>query len=417
MSIPIPSEVAAIVGTNAQKVKNASLLLDKYCEHKKWPPTDNRRQDDEAPLRSLRRVASVLASGNQDLTAIRQLRREATDTLALQFLKTGHATEVIATTAARLTIGLSDGMIRNGGITLDRLTGLPTLRASAIKGVARNAALWQIRNEASDAGKQRLITLFLKTFGYLGTDVASGLALESQFGCPIPHGFSGDSAGMVTFLPAFPLEKVHLEIDLTNVHTPDYYTARGNAGDTALLKLEKPRPNYFPAVSAGASFSFLLSLTSRGKAALEATEILAYARASLVTALSHHGIGAKTASGYGWFHIDEDAVANRAASRKNAVAEMSAGLERAALEPDPALYATFAEMNEQSLRALVKPFAYDKRAWKTTPPECEETYRISVLSYLTEEKPDIYLAEKANPKSKFLKGLAGLAAHFSRELP
>src|SRR5690606_33167955 len=104
-----------------------------------------------------------------------------------------------------------------------------------------------------------------------------------------------DRKGAVSFLPAYPVNEARIVVDLTNVHYPDYY----RNGRTEDLSQEKPRPNPFPAVECGAQFAFCLVLNGMDMR----PEILAAARRWLESALTERGLGAKTASGYGWFSL------------------------------------------------------------------------------------------------------------------
>ena len=57
---------------------------------------------------------------------------------------------IVAKLEGRMAINLAEGLIENAGICLDRLFGLPYIPGSAVKGIARHAALWNIRNSTSD---------------------------------------------------------------------------------------------------------------------------------------------------------------------------------------------------------------------------------------------------------------------------
>ena len=57
--------------------------------------------------------------------------------------------------------------------------------------------------------------------------------------------------------------------------------------------------NFFPAVEKGAEFRFAIAPTARAT-----EEDMAFAEKALVSAITLHGVGAKTAAGYGWFEYD-----------------------------------------------------------------------------------------------------------------
>jgi hypothetical protein len=81
------------------------------------------------------------------------------------------------------------------------------------------------------------------------------------------------------------------------VHYPKYY----QTGKIENLKEEKPQPNPFPTVEKGAQFVFCIVGDNRAK-----EDNLENAEKWLKSALEKHGIGAKTAAGYGWFSIQSN---------------------------------------------------------------------------------------------------------------
>ena len=83
-----------------------------------------------------------------------------------------------------------------------------------------------------------------------------------------------------------------------NPHYPDYYT-----GDSAPTDFQSPRPIPFMTVEKGSKFKFLLACNENlisetidpGKSLLEIAQFW------LKKTLEEHGLGAKTAVGYGYF--------------------------------------------------------------------------------------------------------------------
>jgi len=118
-------------------------------------------------------------------------------------------------------------------------------------------------------------------------------------------------------------------VDLTCVHYPDYY----RSGRSEDLSYEKPQLNPFPTVEIGAQFAFCLVLnrTDTSPSALQA------ARRWLESALCVRGLGAKTASGYGWFSLKPEIVEQIESDERNEAAAIKvktdlADQERAAIE-------------------------------------------------------------------------------------
>ncbi|HRT59283.1 MAG TPA: type III-B CRISPR module RAMP protein Cmr6 [Candidatus Paceibacterota bacterium] len=109
-----------------------------------------------------------------------------------------------------------------------------------------------------------------------------------------------DFKGCACFLPAYPTAVPTLVVDMVNPHYPDYYAGRR----THAKDDENPKPNYFPAVEAGSAFGFAVLLNRLPSLpGVTAGELLSQAKAWLERAVTQKGVGAKTAAGYGWFHL------------------------------------------------------------------------------------------------------------------
>jgi CRISPR-associated protein Cmr6 len=345
--IPITRDyAAAAVGDWCEQVENRSLLLNKFAFPKNWGD-DNK--ENSASFWSLMRVAAngsaLLTQKAADLERrangrnietqdkadrlcrearhCRNLADTATRTAAtgaaLDKLRAAHTARflellrvtctganlrvITARLEGRLAINLAEGLIQNGGINLDRIFGLPLINGSSIKGVARTAALEELKNATAGAdqnGTDEKLKTFVRVFGAGESDWKGDLARFADIGEVNKKWFGNkrlalplDQKGAVVFLQATPANAAQIVVDITNVHTPDYYRT-GNARD---LANERPIPNYFPAVERGAEFAFpiLLNGMSNDTALLEA------AHGYLKKALEQNGLGAKTAAGYGWF--------------------------------------------------------------------------------------------------------------------
>ena len=404
--IPITSDVAELIGQAAEKIENRSLLLDKYSFHKLWPvATDERGRTvkwDDASRWSFMRVAeganqllnkdaaakkyraggqNVEPEKRQRLLAEAQLAESlanvAWDSKDLSALRARHtrrflglfrnafgqrAALTIAQLEGRLAINLADSLIQNAGICLDRLFGMPFIPGSAVKGVCRHAALEELKS-ASAEKKQLLFDSFRAVFGTADTDFRNG---ELQTFRGLLSDRAENQKGAISFLPAYPVNEARLVVDLTNVHYSEYY----RSGRMEDLSKESPKPNPFPAVEVGAQFAFCL--VQNDIHIDTAPDLLAAATRWLETALTVKGLGAKTASGYGWFclrpevlqeilaaELAETAAAankakNEAAKRAKAVAEDA---RFAAMPPEEQAKERFAAMNQQDFAAAVSGLA------------------------------------------------------------
>lgn len=337
--IPMSPDVRALVGEHAEFVDNRSLLYEKFSLPKVW---GHERKFDDAGRWSVLRIVSRggellgrdadererRAGGrNVEPHNAERMRREAqlARKLAnvarpnlelvrsanenaqrlLADLKCAHANHVVtmeATLGGRLLVNMAGGVIENAGICLDRCFGLSFLPGSAVKGVARSQALWEIRDAAATE-KRNLLKLAMTIFGYgktdtgnngdwtwaAGRDLTRGIATELQ---------ADEFKGCACFLPAYPTTPPTLVVDMVNPHYPEYYRGRRKQATDD----ENPIPNYFPAVEAGSTFGFAV-LINRVPPDFTATQLLDAARRWIECAITQKGAGAKTAAGYGWFEL------------------------------------------------------------------------------------------------------------------
>lgn len=181
-------------------------------------------------------------------------------------------------TAERLVIGLSNGVLENSGLTLHRFFGVPIIPGSALKGVARDAAVYV--EEAR--GLERQI---------FGNETGEKDTLQ----------------GGVSFLAAFPTRAdARLEYEICTPHYKAYYGMEmdrrtGCPINPDALDEENPVPNLFPVVAKGERFCFKLLAVGSRLNEQQASRLLHAAVKCLKEALTTRGVGAKTAAGYGWF--------------------------------------------------------------------------------------------------------------------
>ncbi|MDF7818110.1 type III-B CRISPR module RAMP protein Cmr6 [Runella sp. MFBS21] len=176
--------------------------------------------------------------------------------------------ELTLTPSYHLVVGLGGHSVYETSMTLHHIYGVPYIPANSIKGVLRSwIILDMFDNKESSALED---DTFVKWFG------------------------SQSSAGKLVFFDAFPNEKPRIEPDIMNVHYPDYYQGSKPPTDT-----QSPIPIYFLTVTES-PFKFFIgsSELNTKNAKLKDKTIEDW----LKDALTNHGIGAKTAVGYGYFH-------------------------------------------------------------------------------------------------------------------
>ncbi|MGI5868564.1 MAG: type III-B CRISPR module RAMP protein Cmr6 [Kiritimatiellia bacterium] len=311
----------------------------------------------------------------------------------LELLRSTYSKEnlriVEARLEGRLAINLSEGVIQNAGINFDRIFGLPLINGSSVKGVARSVALTELKTKEGDE-RDRMLDTFVRVFGVGESDWRGDLAPFAQVDEKRSLGNARlnlplDLKGAVTFLQAAPTNDAKIVVDITNVHTPDYY----RTGRQEDLRNERPTLNYFPAVERGAEFAFPILLNGINRD----LKLLVAAQRWLIDALENQGLGAKTAAGYGWF---EDLTSERAAlaekerqiqeqeeaerrAREQAEAEEAARV--ASLSPEEKIneaMSTLAALDDQAFADKVKNIS-------TLP---EEEQRALIRLFSTKEKRD-----------------------------
>lgn len=443
-------DVAALIGPYAEEVENRSLLLDRYTFHKSWPVDFDERGKpvkwDSATRWSFIRISDGASeilhrdaaelqrqAGGRNVAPekAQRLRREAQVAKSLAAVNWGGDAEIgklraqhtrrflrlfrsaygercevaVGKLEGRLAINLADSLIQNAGICLDRLFGLPYIPGSGVKGVCRHAAL-EMLSGAEGAERKRLFDLFRRTFGTADNDYSGKNASLAEYKSLLAEGGPLNLKGAVSFLPAYPVSEAKIVVDLTNVHYPDYY----RAGEERAQSVEKPRPNPFPAVEVGARFGFCLVLNGidgdRG--------LLEFARLCLEEALTIRGLGAKTASGYGWFSIDrdfertmeetakaeEEAKAKAAADKEREEAAAAAEAKRlAAMTPENRAAEAFSALSDDDFAAQANSIS-----------DLGEVEQKGYLLAIGGAKSDVWKTWKKNKKEKAQKRVAAIAA-------
>ena len=241
---------------------------------------------------------------------------------------------------ARLLLNMAGGVMENAGLCLDRY-GLPYIPGSAVKGCARRAALYALREWTQGGAKpddsdacfeavrgfdcpEAMLHRIALCFGWVEkdwtdpkSDFAWAASASDRQG--VLHGAlrllgahpPANQAGGIAFFAAYPNIDPGLELDILTCHHQVYY---GTEGQEFAPDTEEPIPVTFPAVraqSADDHFTFVLS-TLRGTN----DEVVQSAQNWLTLGLEVFGLGAKTAAGHGWFEVKE--TSKRITNKKRA---------------------------------------------------------------------------------------------------
>jgi CRISPR type III-B/RAMP module RAMP protein Cmr6 len=484
--IPITKDYAGAVGKWCEKVESRSLLHEKFAFPKNWGEDV---KENSASYWSIMRIATngsgLLNNAKRDLerrATGRNVNQQNAENMRLAAqvcgklanTKTGsnleplrpqHSERFLALLRqtysenrlrvlsgrleGRLAINLAEGLIQNAGMALDRIFGLPFIPGSAVKGVTRHAALEELAAETDTAKRAALLETIARIFGIAESDYKKGEG-KNKDGTPKKDGdlfryfdllgktnlsqnekggIIHDLKGAITFIQATPTNDARIVVDITNVHTPDYYQWEGlqekikkeenflkkqkleHDATEALKQREHPTPNYFPAVERGAEFAFPILLNSMSND----VKLLETAERWLQAAMEQHGFGAKTAAGYGWFTDlakekqarDEQARIARQEEDTRRQAEID---ERQKIPIDTALVQELSSLDASRLRQKLDGYCVPPQNWKT--PESEQRSLLEVPRLKT-----IWQQNKANPAARISRAIKNLADKFGVQLP
>lgn len=184
----------------------------------------------------------------------------------------------------RMIIGLGNESVYETSMTLHHIYGIPLILGSAIKGVIRSYIIIELfeKNEISALNDQGFCDIF---------------------GCPKESYYKESRKGNVTFFDALPISKPNIKPDIMNSHYGDYYS------DTSMKvpPADYYNPNPIPFLTVeNTEFEFMLGAPSKynisiKNGAFKGKTPLSIAFNWLKKTLNEHGIGAKTAVGYGYF--------------------------------------------------------------------------------------------------------------------
>ncbi|MDY0176596.1 MAG: type III-B CRISPR module RAMP protein Cmr6 [Lentisphaeria bacterium] len=453
--VAMTKDYADTVGAYAEKVENRSLLLSKFVFSKEAGQRLNGElqgaaKNNDAPICSLMRITKQASNwfgdeaqklerpkkgsgefSRQKAEIYRKLEESARDasraTADFEALQPKHAENfktllqkqygddrcrvLKAQLKARLAINLAEGILVNAGISLDRIFGLPVVAGSAIKGVTRAVALAELREKAD----LETFENFARVFGFAESDFdipkKAGQApgdLASFYNLleasSLPKDDDGkpleERRGAVVFLPASPANQAEIAVDITTVHTPDYYCS----GIESDLKNEQPKPNLFPVVDKGAEFDFCILLTANGT-----PDLLDVTERWLSNALQDWGLGAKTAAGYGWFKDLNEEHKEAERTRQALLAQQAAELEKMQkVEVDEKLLEELLALPEDQLRGKLNRFRGAKVSWEESEVEQRTYLEAALKSGFRQKINDL-------PK-KTQQGIKNLAEKFGEDL-
>ena len=278
---PLPQDTRQKFSNRNHQCSNLSLLLDRYIgyksERRPWQFQEEQKIDFfKAIARHFQFPPDLIQANYQRWRAI---------------IKTLPFAERYAFTASpewRMVVGLGQTSILETSMTLNRITGIPVIPGSALKGLAASYALLCILKKTNRVDEVEQV---YKQYQQQEIDV-----LPEHYNDFIGIFGSQGEAGKVIFLDAVPTQPPTLEPDIMNNHYPDYY-----GKDKPPTPYQNPNPVYFLTLGKKSQFAFAVA----GREPNERTEQLVnIATEWLCQGLSELGIGAKTAAGYGYLISD-----------------------------------------------------------------------------------------------------------------
>ena len=204
----------------------------------------------------------------------------------------------------RMAQGLGLESIYETSITLHHVYGIPYIPSSALKGIVRswiinNIEKWQKGdNENSEGIALSQSKIFCDWFGCPDKTKLETLELDNK-GKRVKKEYNSyykdAKAGQIIFTDAFPTTFPNIEPDVMNPHYQPYYG--DNSNKKPPTDYYKPIPVFFLTVT-DCSFQFIIGSNNKELLTRELGGKTIFGW--LKDALQNHGIGAKTAVGYGY---------------------------------------------------------------------------------------------------------------------
>lgn len=271
------------VKISKEKVDNFSLKLNQFARWD-WQKDGNKlyffnpkkieegpKNQKETKLEAFEIKANFGDLFKKDANQLADRQKAAAEAL---FSEAGHLIAQKFKPDWRFVTGLGGHSVYETGLTLHHVYGIPYIPASSVKGVLRS---WVIFQKFGNDEKQAL-----------GNEVFCRI-----FGCPNESVLGTAHQGSITFFDALPTTPPKIRPDIMNSHYPKWYGGTGAPVDT-----DSPNPVFFLTV-VDTIFEFLLGSKNWN---LQTERFWEKTLSEwLRDALTSHGIGAKTAVGYGYF--------------------------------------------------------------------------------------------------------------------
>jgi CRISPR type III-B/RAMP module RAMP protein Cmr6 len=321
---PLPQDTRALAEAQASRCLNYGLRVERLllCDRQSWELTKPAKE---------RQGVRVFNHGDlQRIVSAHKVRWEA---MLNDCQQRGYVVRRFPMRAdSRVIVGLGAESVLETNVRLHRVYGFPVIASSALKGLARSYALWQVAEQlgvpalssdelaARERSRQR--SPIQKLEAYLDelneqsrlqafSDLQRDEAVPSS--APVRQmnlataegkiksfrdvfGTIG-SAGKVIFFDAVPANPANLKLDLDvmNPHYNQYY----QGGNTPPADYLNPIPVFFLAIASGSEFLFAIACGDKNLSRQEKEALAQQAQTWLQAGLKEMGVGAKTVAGYG----------------------------------------------------------------------------------------------------------------------
>jgi CRISPR-associated protein Cmr6 len=289
MDYPLPSDTQQNFLKVNEKCSNLSLLLDRYipCKYnsskKEW---DSKNKWEFEGKDKNNFLTSIVKDFNFSFDLINSHYQRWQKRIQY-YQNFSYCQDFTASPEWRVIVGLGQASILETSITLDRITGIPIIPGSALKGLAASYALLCVLEKTN-----RLDEVEKEYQKYLKKEIDE--VPDNYLKFIKMFGYEGQAGGVV-FLDAVPTTVPTLEPDIMNNHYPDYYGDKN--GTIAPTPYQKPNPVYFLTLGKKSQFAFAVASRTLDK---DSQDLVDHACKWLKAGLSELGIGAKTAAGYGY---------------------------------------------------------------------------------------------------------------------
>ncbi len=190
----------------------------------------------------------------------------------------------------RLVIGLGNESVYETSMTLHHVYGFPYIPGSSVKGVVRSWIITELFGEIEDDDGKRILDFKNAEQRALNVE-----GFRNIFG-------NTEVSGKIRFFDAFPITAPKIDTDIMNPHFGEYYGDQTNTKPPADYLTPIPLP--FLTVKE-TTYRFIIGIRNEDNVFMhddigQDSSRLEVANSWLEKALTCHGIGAKTAVGYGY---------------------------------------------------------------------------------------------------------------------